>query len=290
MMSSSSPNSNNSSVKQSKRGSINIWINRLRNNNSNSLDDCSSSVSSLSTPFLMDASSSFYSGEFPSDASFDLTLLEESDDDDNTNADSVVRPRNPDWRWDSDPNLPLQRDLGTTADTPVMPPTRSKSNGTTRRSSATATLSRLLLQQQRKNLLTISKRTQSLKSLLQKPRMPRRQLSDASNHHLSSQPENETKVEPDVTETTDTTENGAVMEACSNRKRSSFSERLRRFPMDLPTRKLPARAARIQRVTRPRKVVRGATCTTKNNNSGSSSERAGSSKLALLQIMPNKQR
>lgn len=258
-----------SNNKRRSSANVNIWIHP---------QDDSSSVSSLSSAFVLGGgSSSFYkhhgNGECTiMEASFDLSLMLEEDSDEDSLVMSVGRPQQRDWRWESDPNLPLQRDLGKNVDTPVIPLRRySSKESSSRRSLAAAAATT------KRALTTTTKR-----NLWQRPRMPRRQLS---SDDCSSSNDDEVLLLPSSTVDTGRNSDSAKKQPQSRGKPPTsrveimigkrtpasnvtaapsspfFSERMRRFPIDLPTSGRQkasnhTQSRRIQRLTRPCRLPR----------------------------------
>ena len=201
-----------------KRESVHIWINRV-------LDDAST-VSSLSTAYMLEASSSFQDTDDHSVVSFDLTLLEDDDIRDSSRGEQLLLEEEEDnddmrnncncndWRWKSDPTLPMHRNI----DMPVIPLRRSSGKSP----------QKMLLHKDSTNQATLAR-------LFQKPRMPKRKPSSDANSKKCCN-------EDAVTESTGP--------ESSSRSSAMVPERLRRFPLDLPKRKLPA-SSRLKRLTRP---------------------------------------
>ena len=213
-----------------QRGSIHIWVNRM-------VDDASS-VSSLSTAFVVEPSSSFHEND-NSVASFDVALLQDDDSSNDAPQEDYQQNNDKDWRWKSDPTLPLHRDLGKNVDMPVIP---------TRRLSSKLSAKALHHQESQTKMTP-----EALASLFQRPRMPRRQLS--KDCAVCADTEEDDK-SPDTT---------APETLKSSSTSSQIPERLRRFPLDLPKRKLPT-SSRIKRLTRPNQIPTRRNCTDQNQS------------------------
>lgn len=277
-----------SNVTMPKRGSIHIWANQ-KTDDSSSVSSLSSAFVPGDACSDCSSLCSSSDNDCCSDYSFDLSLLPDDDTDSDNGSETSISVKatqlkekvgndqhkntnnnnfGSDWRWESDPSLTVQRVLGKSAVMPLKPLRRWSSKSSRSRSLSLTTAAKKLLQTQKDSFKAARKSSpridrkkirvanrnasSSISALLQthRPRMPRRQLSNASSKLLDSveasplsllTPEQELEVAKPNTEPT-----------LPDSPISSPPLRLRRFHVDIPTRqkKLPSSSRRVVRLTR----------------------------------------